>query len=245
MVLYVGGALISFCRDPARDSRRMVACRRGRRACRQVPGLRLSLRSTPRSSRATTPFWAGLIGGCFLTTASHGTEQLMVQRLLAARNERESRAALFASWFVDLLSVRAFPVHRHASIRPLSRPSPGRARSRADRIYPDFVWNNLPPGIAGLVIAAILAAGMSNLSAALNALASTSVMDFYKPLFSRLPPATTLTFSASLAGPPSPGAPSCFLSDSSRATGVRYSKPASPSPLSSTAACSASFYSDC
>ncbi|MEJ7605019.1 MAG: hypothetical protein WKF37_01845 [Bryobacteraceae bacterium] len=52
----------------------------------------------------------------------------------------------------------------------------------ADRIYPDFVWNHLPPGISGLVIAAILAAAMSNLSAALNALASTTVMDFYKPL---------------------------------------------------------------
>ena len=51
-----------------------------------------------------------------------------------------------------------------------------------DRIYPQFIWNNLPPGIAGLVIAAILAAAMSNLSAALNALASTTIMDFYKPL---------------------------------------------------------------
>jgi len=51
----------------------------------------------------------------------------------------------------------------------------------ADSIYPKFVWNNLPAGAAGLVIAAILAAGMSNLSAALNALASTTVMDFYKP----------------------------------------------------------------
>jgi Na+/proline symporter len=49
-------------------------------------------------------------------------------------------------------------------------------------VYPQFIWNNLPPGIAGLVIAAILAAAMSNLSAALNALASTTIMDFYKPL---------------------------------------------------------------
>jgi Na+/proline symporter len=54
-----------------------------------------------------------------------------------------------------------------------------------DTLYPAFVWNNLPPGVAGLVIAAILAAGMSNLSAALNALASTSIMDFYRPLFGR------------------------------------------------------------
>jgi Na+/proline symporter len=51
-----------------------------------------------------------------------------------------------------------------------------------DRIYPEFIWEFLPPGVAGLVMAAILAAAMSNLSAALNALASTTVMDFWKPL---------------------------------------------------------------
>ncbi|MBV8072931.1 MAG: hypothetical protein JO270_23715 [Acidobacteriaceae bacterium] len=51
-----------------------------------------------------------------------------------------------------------------------------------ERTYPQLVWQNLPAGVAGLVIAAILAAAMSNLSAALNALASTTVMDFFKPL---------------------------------------------------------------
>jgi len=58
----------------------------------------------------------------------------------------------------------------------------------AESLYPGFVWNNLPAGLAGLVIAAILAAGMSNLSAALNALASTTVMDFYKPIAARRNP---------------------------------------------------------
>jgi Na+/proline symporter len=70
----------------------------------------------------------------------------------------------------------------HYSDARLPAPQP------ADSIYPKFVWNNLPVGAAGLVIAAILAAGMSNLSAALNALASTSVMDFYKPLAMRRNP---------------------------------------------------------
>jgi Na+/proline symporter len=51
-----------------------------------------------------------------------------------------------------------------------------------DRVYPEFVWNHLPVGLAGLVIAAILAAAMSNLSAALNALSSTTVMDFFRPI---------------------------------------------------------------
>jgi SSS family transporter len=129
-------------------------------------------------------FWAGLIGGAFLTTASHGTEQLMVQRLLAARTQKESRLALFASWFVIFFQFTLFLVigailfvyYRDTGLPP---PNP------ADRIYPAFVWNSLPPGIAGLVIAAILAAAMSNLSAALNSLASTTIMDFYRPLTSR------------------------------------------------------------
>ena len=56
----------------------------------------------------TYSFWAGVIGGCFLTTASHGTEQLMVQRLLAAPTERQSRAALFASWAVILFQFTLF-----------------------------------------------------------------------------------------------------------------------------------------
>jgi SSS family transporter len=130
-------------------------------------------------------FWAGLIGGAFLTTASHGTEQLMVQRLLAARNEGESRLALFSSWIVIAVQFTLFLVigailfvyYLETGDAP---PSP------ADRIYPQFIWNNLPTGIAGLVIAAILAAAMSNLSAALNALASTTIMDFYKPLTTKL-----------------------------------------------------------
>jgi SSS family transporter len=125
-------------------------------------------------------FWAGLIGGTFLTTASHGTEQLMVQRLLAARNQRESRLALFTSWAVICFQFTLFlfiglALWVYYRQNALTAPQP------ADRIYPQFIWNHLPPAAAGLVIAAILAAAMSNLSAALNSLASTSVMDFLRP----------------------------------------------------------------
>lgn len=137
----------------------------------------------------TYSFWAGLLGGAFLTTASHGTEQLMVQRLLAAKSQGESRLALFSSWFVILFQFTLFLVigailfvyYRETGLMPPSPP---------DRIYPSFIWNHLPPGIAGLIIAAILAAAMSNLSAALNALASTTVMDFYKPMTAQSGPRT-------------------------------------------------------
>jgi Na+/proline symporter len=124
-------------------------------------------------------FWAGLAGGCFLTTASHGTDQLMVQRLLSARDERQSRNALFASWVVIAVQFTLFLLiglllFVYYSDRHLTPPE------RLDRIYPLFIWNSLPVGVAGLAIAAILAAALANLSAALNALASTTVVDFIR-----------------------------------------------------------------
>jgi SSS family transporter len=142
---------------------------------------------TPAFFSRSYSFWAGLIGGCFLTTASHGTEQLMVQRLLAAKTEGQSRAALFSSWIVIFFQFALFLfigvlLFVHYSDAGLPAPQ------SADSIYPMFIWNSLPAGLAGLVIAAILAAGMSNLSAALNALASTTVMDFYKPFVTRRNP---------------------------------------------------------
>src|SRR3954469_11164859 len=127
----------------------------------------------------TYTFWAGLAGGCFLTTASHGTDQLMVQRLLSARNERQSRAALMASWVVILVQFTLFLLigvllwvyYRDTGLTP---------PAKNDQIYPSFVWNSMPVGLAGIIIAAILAAAMANLSAALNSLASTTVVDFLR-----------------------------------------------------------------
>lgn len=180
MALYVGGALLSFFvilkQIPggwAHVSDLAAAAHKF-----QVFDFRFSW--TPEFFSRSYSFWAGLIGGCFLTTASHGTEQLLVQRLLAAKTERESRAALFTSWIVIFFQFSLFlfiglMLYVHYSDQHLAAPKP------ADRLYPEFIWHNLPPGISGLVIAAILAAGMSNLSAALNALASTTIMDFYRP----------------------------------------------------------------
>jgi len=181
MILYVGGAILSFFvilgKVPGGwDQVAAVALPLGKF---QIFDFRFA--PTAEFFSRTYNFWAGLIGGCFLTTASHGTEQLMVQRLLAARSQAESRLALFASWFVILfqftlfliIGITLFVYHRESGIA---------APTRADTIYPAFIWNHLPPVVSGLIIAAILAAAMSNLSAALNALASTTVMDFYKPI---------------------------------------------------------------
>jgi SSS family solute:Na+ symporter len=122
-------------------------------------------------------FWAGLVGGAFLTTASHGTDQLIVQRLLAARSQRQSVAALLSSGAAIVLQFALFLLVGVMLFAFYRLPSAN--FGKADRIYPEFIVRHMPHGISGLLIAAILAAAMSNLSAALNSLSSSSMMDFY------------------------------------------------------------------
>lgn len=161
---------------------------------------------------STYTFWAGVLGGTFLTMASHGTDQLMVQRMLAARNLRQSQAALLSSGVVVFLQFALFLLigaglfvfygAAHPGINPIHNLSP-------DRIFPTFIVHDMPPGISGLLIAAILAAAMSNLSAALNSLSSTTVVDFYMHLRkapTRVPPPRDGLPAAAL--PPSEAAPS-------------------------------------
>lgn len=127
-------------------------------------------------------FWAGFFGGTFLTMASHGTDQLLVQRLLTCKNENDSKKALILSGFVVMFQFILFltigvMLYAYYKFFPLST-----AITSNDEIFPKFIVERLPHGISGLVIAAIFAAAMSNLSGSLNSLASTTVLDFYKPL---------------------------------------------------------------
>ena len=133
--------------------------------------------------------WSGVIGGAFLTTASHGTDQLIVQRLLAARGERQAKIALLSSGVVIFFQFSLFlmigaMLYVFYRIYP-----PAAAFTRTDTIFPVFIVSHMPHGVSGLLIAAILAAAMSNLSAALNSLSSTSMVDFYirlRPLTSEI-----------------------------------------------------------
>lgn len=123
-------------------------------------------------------FWSGLLGGTFLTMASHGTDQTMVQRLLAARNERDSKKALLASGVVVLaqfalflvIGVMLFVYAQYALL-----PVPG---GDTDRIFPEFIVREMPVGLVGVVLASIFAVAMSNASGSLNSLASSSIIDF-------------------------------------------------------------------
>src|SRR5262249_37677088 len=123
-------------------------------------------------------FWSGVIGGAFLTMASHGTDQTIVQRLLAARNERDSRKALLASGGVVFFSFAPFLLvggllYVFSPHSPLSCP-----RRRAERVLPLFLAREMPVGLAGLMLASIVAVAMSNASGSLNSLAASSILDF-------------------------------------------------------------------
>src|SRR5580658_2011398 len=123
-------------------------------------------------------FWSGLIGGAFLTMASHGTDQTIVQRLLAARNEKDAGRALVASGVIVivqftvflLIGVLLFVFAQHT---PLLAPG-----ERLDRILPTYLVREMPVGLAGLLLASIIAVAMSNASGSLNSLAASSILDF-------------------------------------------------------------------
>jgi len=127
----------------------------------------------------TYTLWSGIIGGAFLTTASHGTDQLIVQRLLSARSQRQSQAALLSSGVAILFQFTLFLLIGAMLFVYYKFSPPAEAFTRTDTIFPTFIVSRMPHGISGLLISAILAAAMSNLSAALNSLSSTTIVDFY------------------------------------------------------------------
>ena len=140
-------------------------------------------------------FWSGVIGGAFLTMASHGTDQTIVQRLLAAKSERDSRRALLTSGGIVLIQFTVFLLigvllYVFAQHTPLLA-----AGERTDRILPLFIVREMPVGLAGLMIAAIVAVAMSNASGSLNSLAASSVLDFSKLRGSDTDPAHFLRLS--------------------------------------------------
>ncbi len=120
--------------------------------------------------------WAGLAGGVALTLATHGTDQYLVQRLLSGRSQAEAQRGLILSGVIVfaqftlflLIGIMLFAYHQHV---PLTA-----ALSRNDEILPRFIITSLPHGAIGFIVAAIVAAA---LSPSLNAMAATTVNDFY------------------------------------------------------------------
>jgi solute:Na+ symporter, SSS family len=140
-------------------------------------------------------FWSGLIGGACLTMASHGTDQTIVQRLLAARDFPDSRRALLASGVIVLVQftvfllvgVLLFVFAQHVPLLAAGEPT--------DRILPTFLVQEMPIGLAGLLLASIVAVAMSNASGSLNSLAASSILDFSRLRGRATDPASFLSLS--------------------------------------------------
>jgi SSS family transporter len=140
-------------------------------------GAKLTMFDFALDLTTTFTFWSGVIGGMFLTTASHGTDQLMVQRLLAARDAGASRKALLASGVIVLAQFAQFLLLGVLLYVYAGAPAINPKQSY-DLVFPEFIVDEMPSGLRGLLIAAIFAAAMSTTSGTLSALASSSVVDF-------------------------------------------------------------------
>jgi SSS family transporter len=131
----------------------------------------------------TSPYTliGGILGGTFLTMASHGTDQLLVQRLLGCKSTGESQRALMldASFivlqfaFFLLLGLALFAFYGGVSVSALGLTS-------SDEIFPKFIIEQLPIGVKGLVIASVLASAMGTLSSSISSLASSTYLDLFK-----------------------------------------------------------------
>lgn len=143
----------------------------------------------------TYTFWAGLLGGCFLTMSTHGTDQYLVQRYLCTDKPRRAATALLSSGavvFAQFLGFLFIGVLLFAFYAPHADPAYGSLGNGVatlpvngafqvvggDRVFPDFITRFMPSGLSGLVVAAIFAAALSS---SLNSIAATAVNDLYKP----------------------------------------------------------------
>lgn len=132
-----------------------------------------------------------LLGGSFLAMASHGTDQLLVQRLLGCKSKRDSQKALMLDAslivlqfaFFLFLGICLYAFYKGVPFNNLVLSSTGINLDSSDQIFPKFIVENLPSGISGIVIAGVLASAMGTLSSAISSLASSTYLDIFKNSF--------------------------------------------------------------
>lgn len=118
---------------------------------------------------------SGILGGAFLSMASHGTDQLIVQRLLSIKNLKEARKAIVGSGIVVILQFVIFMLVGAALFAYY-----GKLNIRSDEIFPKFIIENIPSPFSGVIIAGLFAAAMSTLAGSISALSSSTMLDIYQ-----------------------------------------------------------------
>ncbi|KAA3610404.1 MAG: sodium:solute symporter [Calditrichaeota bacterium] len=130
-------------------------------------------------------FIGAVIGGLFLSMASHGTDQLIVQRLLTTKTLRDSQKAIVASGVIVFLQFALFlfiGMLLFSFYNGISISDPSAPFSKPDEIFPLFIIQHLPVGVKGVIIAGLFAAAMSTLAGSMSSLSSSVILDLYKPL---------------------------------------------------------------
>ncbi|MFQ5678523.1 MAG: sodium:solute symporter [Gemmatimonadota bacterium] len=171
MGLYMAGGLLA-----AAFLQQMVPGGWGYVAARAAEAGKLVLVDPSPDLRLPYTLWAGLLGGAFLSMGSHGTDQLIVQRLLTCRDFAASRRALIGSGIVVLFQFALFL----ALGLGLWAFYGGREFVHADEIFSRFIVEELPAGLRGLLLAGVFAAAMSSLSSSINSLASATTYDYWE-----------------------------------------------------------------
>ncbi len=155
-----------------------------------IDGGKLNILNIPESFSAvwSSPYnlVASLLGGAFLAMASHGTDHMMVQRLLACGDIVQARKALIWSGIIVFLQFTLFLLvglflFAHYGGQPLQ----DLGINKPDELFPQFVIEGLPNGITGFIIAGLFAAAMSTLSSSLSALSSSTMFDLFPQLAKR------------------------------------------------------------
>ena len=119
---------------------------------------------------------SGIVGGAFLSMSSHGTDQLIVQRLLAAKSLSDSRKVIISTGVMVIIQFVIFLL-----LGVLLFAYYGNLDIRADEIFPKFIIEVLPAGIRGIIIAGLFAAALSTLAGSITSLSSSTMMDLYLP----------------------------------------------------------------
>jgi solute:Na+ symporter, SSS family len=129
-------------------------------------------------TKPTVTFWSGLVGGAFLTLATHGADQMIVQRYLCAKDRKSASWALGLSGFIVVGQFALFLLIGVALACFYSTHDAATAPDNADQVFMTFVVQHMGAGLTGLILAAVLAATMSNLSSSFNSSASSFMSDW-------------------------------------------------------------------
>ncbi len=140
----------------------------------------------------STPYTliASILGGAFLSMASHGIDQLIIQRLIATGSLQASRKALVTTGGIIIVQFALF-----LFIGSLLFVFYGGATITPDEVFPKFIIEEMPQGLSGFIIAALFAAAMSTLSSSLTALGSATMYDYIIPYYKKLKPSNEILIS--------------------------------------------------